>query len=344
MLAQIEATRADGDGDYADLIAELGRLQDADPATQAPLPRLGELLIERGVATVADVRLAARQQQLGDPRRIGDILVDHGIIAPGEVVDALMAQAGPRDPLIADSSVRVDVALLDHVMRLVGELAQVCSEIAELSATSREPALSDASHRLNLLIADDLHTGVVETRMQPIGNVFGKVPRIVRDLSVSCGKQVRVEMRGTQTKLDKTIIEAIKDPLTHLVRNCVDHGIETARQRVNAGKPAEGVLVLHAYREDGHVTDDGAGVDVQRVKAKAVERGLMSGHQAARMGDREATGLIFVPGFSTAETVTTVSGRGVGLDVVRTNIERIGGTVEVATQPGAGTTFRVRVP
>jgi two-component system chemotaxis sensor kinase CheA len=169
----------------------------------------------------------------------------------------------------------------------------------------------------------------MKTRMQPIGNVWNKLPRVVRDLSLSCGKQVRLEMDGADTELDRTIIEAIKDPLTHLVRNAIDHGLESPADRAAAGKPAEGRLVLRAFHESGKVTieiiDDGAGIDVEKIRAKAIERGTVTAEQAARMGSREVLGLIFQAGFSTAAAVTSVSGRGVGMDVVKTNIERIGG-------------------
>jgi two-component system chemotaxis sensor kinase CheA len=171
---------------------------------------------------------------------------------------------------------------------------------------------------------------------------------VVRDLAVTCGKQVRIEMDGRETELDKTIIEAIKDPLTHLVRNAVDHGIETPEARRAAGKPAEGRLLLRAFHESGQVnieiSDDGAGLDVDRIKRKAVERGLVSLEHAERMSDREATQLIFLAGFSTAQQVTNVSGRGVGMDVVKTHIEKIGGSVDLQSRPGHGTTLRIKIP
>ena len=180
----------------------------------------------------------------------------------------------------------------------------------------------------------------MKTRMQPIGNVWNKFPRVVRDLAKGCGKQVRLEMDGKDTELDKSILEAIKDPLTHLVRNSVDHGIETPEARIAAGKPAEGVVTLRAFHEGGlvniEISDDGAGIDIEKVRAKAVEKGLISAERAAQMADREVANLIFLPGFSTAAKVTNVSGRGVGMDVVKTNIEKIGGTIDLANRPGFG--------
>jgi chemotaxis protein histidine kinase CheA len=188
----------------------------------------------------------------------------------------------------------------------------------------------------------------MKTRMQPIGNVWNRFPRVVRDLATQCGKQVRIEMEGKETELDKTIIEAIKDPLTHVIRNSVDHGIEAPDVRTARGKPAEGCLFLRAFHEGGQVnieiSDDGAGIDPERIKAKALERGLINREQAARLSDREAVHLIFLAGFSTAEKVTNVSGRGVGMDVVKTNIEKIGGTLDIQSQPGRGTTLKIKIP
>jgi two-component system chemotaxis sensor kinase CheA len=188
----------------------------------------------------------------------------------------------------------------------------------------------------------------MKTRMQPIGNVWAKFPRVVRDLSSQLGKQVRIEMEGKDTELDKTIVEAIKDPLTHLIRNAVDHGVENPDFRTAAGKPAEGRLFLRAYHEGGQVnieiSDDGAGLNLDRIRKKAIERGLVTADQAGRMNDREVSQLVLLPGFSTAEKVTSVSGRGVGMDVVKTNIERIGGTIDMQSQPGYGTTVRIKIP
>jgi two-component system chemotaxis sensor kinase CheA len=188
----------------------------------------------------------------------------------------------------------------------------------------------------------------MKTRMQPVGNVWNKFPRVVRDLAKACGKQVRLEMEGRDTDLDKSILEAIKDPLTHLVRNSIDHGIEMPEARLAAGKPAEGVVLMRAYHEGGlvniEISDDGAGIDVERVRAKAIEKSLVTPERAAQMPDREVANLIFMPGFSTAEKVTNVSGRGVGMDVVKTNIEKIGGTIDLLNRPGSGSTVKIKIP
>ncbi len=201
--------------------------------------------------------------------------------------------------------------------------------------------------RLNLLTTE-LQANVMKTRMQPIGNIWNKFPRVVRDLAVACGKQVRIELEGQETELDKTIIEAIRDPLTHLLRNAIDHGMETPDERLALGKPAEGRLSLHAFHEGGKViieiADDGKGIDPRRIREKAIQAKLITPEQADRLGDRELVNLVFLPGFSTADRVTHFSGRGVGMDVVRTNVEKIGGTVDIESRLGLGTTVKMKIP
>ena len=188
----------------------------------------------------------------------------------------------------------------------------------------------------------------MKTRMQPIQNAWNKLPRVVRDLSAQLGKHIQVKMEGADTELDKTILEAIKDPLTHIVRNSVDHGIEASEVRVANGKPAEGTLWLRAFHEGGQVnieiSDDGGGINLERVKQKALSQGMINPEQAIGMTERELTNLILLPGFSTAATVTNVSGRGVGMDVVKTNVERIGGTLDIHSVLGKGTTLRIKIP
>jgi two-component system chemotaxis sensor kinase CheA len=255
------------------------------------------------------------------------------------------AQPGRR--AVADSTIRVDVDLLDALMLLVGELVLTRNQIVQYVGRQTDQDLVRASQRLNL-IASELQEGVMKTRMQPIDHIWSKLPRVVRDLGLQCGKNVRLEMEGRETELDKTLLEAVKDPLTHLVRNSVDHGVEVSAARVAAGKPAEGVLTLRARHESGQVVvevaDDGAGIDPAKVGAKAVERGLITVDQLSRMSPADILQMIFLPGFSTAVAVTNVSGRGVGMDVVKTNIESIGGTIEVESVPGRGTCTRLRIP
>lgn len=247
----------------------------------------------------------------------------------------------------ADQAIRVDVAVLDALMRQVSELVLARNAIARLAEADGRIDLARASQRLSL-VAGELQEGVMKTRMQPIEHVWSKVPRMVRDLAASCGRQVRLEMTGGDTELDRSLLEAIKDPLTHLVRNAVDHGIEPPTIRTGAGKPATGVVTLRAYHAGGQVvvevSDDGAGINPDRVGATAVRKGLRTQEQINAMPPAEILRLLFLPGFSTATAVTNVSGRGVGMDVVRTRIEAIGGTVDVDSVVGKGTTWRMRIP
>jgi two-component system, chemotaxis family, sensor kinase CheA len=263
---------------------------------------------------------------------------------PEAEIDTL-ALSGPSG--LPEGSIRVDVTLLDKLMNLVGELVLARNQILQVTSAQTDAVLMQASQRLNL-ITTELQEGVMKTRMQPIGNLWGKFPRVVRDTALACGKEVRVSMEGKETELDKTILEAVKGPLTHLVRNAIDHGLETAAERKMAGKVETGHLHLRAYHEGGQinieVSDDGRGINPERIRAKAVERGLISPEQAARLGERELLRLIFLPGFSTAESVNSLSGRGVGMDVVKTNIEKIGGTVDVRSRPGRGTTVKLKIP
>ncbi len=247
----------------------------------------------------------------------------------------------------ADSSIRVDVGLLDKLMNLVGELVLARNQVLQFSGRIEDGAFTATSQRLNL-ITSELQEGVMKTRMQPIGIIWSKFPRVVRDIAQSIGKQINLTMEGTETELDRTIIEAIKDPLTHIVRNSCDHGIERPDDRVAKGKAPIGRLSMRAFHEGGHVvieiSDDGAGLNPEKIKSKAVQKGLITAEHAARMNDREAINTIFLPGFSTAEQISNISGRGVGMDVVKTNIERIGGIVDLISGNGPGTTVKIKIP
>ena len=268
-------------------------------------------------------------------------------VAKSEESSPQKPAADGRGNPVSEGNIRVDVALLDKLMTRVGELVLARNQIVQFTSRLEDAGFTSTAQRLNL-ITTELQESVMKTRMQPIGNVWAKFPRVVRDLSSQLGKQVRIDMEGKETELDKTIVEAIKDPLTHLVRNSIDHGIEAPEARAASGKCAEGQLILRAYHEGGQVNieiiDDGAGLNVERIRRKAVERGLVSADQAARMSERDVSQLIFAPGFSTAEKVTSVSGRGVGMDVVKTNIERISGTIDVQSRPGQGTTIKIKIP
>ncbi len=245
------------------------------------------------------------------------------------------------------NTIRVGVGLLDKVMNLVGELVLARNQVLQFTGTQQDSGFLGTAQRLNL-ITTELQEGVMKTRMQPIGNIWNKLPRIIRDLSLKCGKQIEVKMEGADTELDKTIIEAIKDPLTHIIRNAVDHGIEMPEQRVAYGKSPQGHLVMRAFHEGGQVnieiSDDGEGIRTDKVKSKAINNGLITAERAARMSEREILNLIFAPGLSTTEQVSNISGRGVGMDVVKTNIERIGGAVDVQSTSGKGTLLKIKIP
>ena len=231
------------------------------------------------------------------------------------------------------------------MMNLIGELVLTRNQIVQSSPGTGN--FQECVRQLNL-VTTELSESVRQARMQPVGQVFGKFPRLVRDLAITCGREVHLEFEGQETRLDKSLLEAIRAPLTHAVRNAIDHGIEPPEVRVLAGKLAEGMVRLRALQQSGSVVvevmDDGAGISTERVKAMAVERGLVTPEQATSMSGHEALELIFLPGFSTAREVTSVSGRGVGLDVVRSQVEKVGGSVDVESHPGVGTTLRLRVP
>jgi two-component system, chemotaxis family, sensor kinase CheA len=372
MLGLIESTENDGEDEYPALKARLKALLEAEGKTETPVeaPKveaaviaeaalpdpeppqeakpLGAMLVEQGRILPEQLGSALRKQMEGDPRRIGEILVEQGAIKSDEVPGLLKKQDEHKaHGAVTDTSVRIDVSLLDRLMNLVGELVLERNRILQHGNKSGDVQLVASVQRLNH-ITSDLQEGVMKTRMQPVGNIWNKLPRVVRDLGVACGKIVRLDQEGKDTELDRTLLEAIKDPLTHLVRNSVDHGIEAPARRLEVGKPEEGVVLLRSFHEGGQVIieimDDGAGIDPARIKAKAVEKGLLSSSAAERMADQDALQLIFLPGFSTAEKITNVSGRGVGMDVVKTNIEKIGGQVEIQSKVGHGATFRLKIP
>jgi len=386
MLRCLEANRTEGDKDYTDLLNRLVALQNptAEPAKSAaafpaaPVP--GKPATKESApasqgwgmfddhpspepapasAAPAPVPPAATGNGWGlfgdeaQPAAVHEAVSPAAPPPPNPPTAAPAASSAPPagEPAargsISESAIRVDVGQLDRLMNLVGELVLARNQIAQHITGSRDSGLLAVAQRLNL-ITSELQEGVMKTRMQPIDSVLSRFPRIVRDVAGELGKQVRLELAGRQTELDRTIIESIKDPLTHVVRNSIDHGIETPERRVAAGKAATGLLFIRAYHEGGQVNieiaDDGGGINTDRVKQKALDKGLITPEQAARMTDREACALIFLPGLSTAEKITNVSGRGVGMDVVKTNIERIGGSVDIQSDPGQGATIKFKIP
>ena len=343
MLGCIESDRNEGDVDYSALVDTLGKLltdEGSAPVAAAAAAPVSEP-VEEKVAEQEFVPAAAKvDRRASTPEEQAAYVAENG--DKRATTDRRKETRG-----VADSSIRVDVDILDRLMNLVGELVLARNQILQYAPAQSDSTFIATSQHLNL-VTTELQEGVMKTRMQPIGNIWGKFPRVVRDLSMAVGKKIRLEMEGKDTELDKTLIEAIKDPLTHIVRNSCDHGIETPDVRAANGKDEEGVLLLRAFHEGGQVNieiiDDGGGIDPEKIKQKALDKNVITQEQADRMGDRELVNLVFAPGFSTAEKVTNVSGRGVGMDVVRTNIEKIGGSVDIQSAPGKGTTLRVKIP
>lgn len=247
----------------------------------------------------------------------------------------------------AETTVRVDTKRLDQIMNMVGELVLVRNRLTSLGMTKEDEELTKAVSNLDA-VTTDLQGAVMKTRMQPIKKVFGRFPRVVRDLARSLNKDIKLILEGEDTDLDKNLVEALADPLVHLVRNSVDHGIEDPAKREANGKPREGVVVLSASQEGDHILltirDDGAGMDAEKLKGIAIERGVLDADAAARMPDKEAFSLIFAPGFSTKTEISEVSGRGVGMDVVKTKIAQLNGTVNIDSEMGVGTVLEIKVP
>ena len=338
ILSNVENDGREGEGEDAELIARLKELQEPDAAptcAQVQNPLLVALAEERKQEQKqAEAQKAAARAATSKPQAAPE--------AAGEPTKAAVAAASTS---AAESTLRVDITLLNRMMNLVGELVLTRNQV--LQATAADPKMTLLSRRLDMVTAD-LRESVMKARMQPVSNIFSKMPRIVRDVSQLLGRKVRLEMEGQETELDKSLLEAIKDPLTHAVRNSLDHGIEPPEVRIAAGKNPEGTLKLRAAQEGSHVIievcDDGAGISAEKIRNKAIERGLITAEAAAQLPERELLNLIFLPGFSTAAAVTSVSGRGVGMDVVKTNVEKIGGKVELESRVGKGTTMRLRIP
>jgi two-component system, chemotaxis family, sensor kinase CheA len=334
---------------------------EAAVATQQPQDKIATRC--KIPAIVSHVRVE-RAPTANSPEQelLADLLEAQNVAASSKALDPeagdLASQPGGPSAAVAavsDSSLRVDAARIDSVMNLVGELiigkSMLNRALAELERRhARDPVRAKLADALafQTRVLDELHKCVLKIRMVPVEQLFRRFPRVVRDVAKQCGKDVALELAGQNTDLDKSILDALAEPLMHLVRNAVDHGIEPADERVAAGKPARGTLYLNAYHQGTQVVievrDDGNGVDLRRVRGLAVEKGLLKPEEAARLSDQDTLNLIFESGFSTAEEVTSVSGRGVGMDVVRSVLDRLKGTVNISSVPGRGTTIQLRAP
>jgi two-component system, chemotaxis family, sensor kinase CheA len=381
ILLALEQTGTEGDGDFSALVATMTELNNPDRQTQqedvtaaSPTETTSSDDNSEGAQTFDPTNYALLEQFLAEegtqpsetPAKATSDVVERRLPESAPAIEA--APQSPTSPTshpqgedrsqvakaqanqnssLSETSLRVDVNLLDQLMNLVGELVLARNQILQFTKTQTDSNLVGASQRLNL-ITSELQEGVMKTRMQPIATVWDKFPRVVRDVARACGKQVRLEMEGKDTDLDKTIIEAIKDPLTHIVRNSIDHGVEPPDVRIATDKNPEGRILLRAFHEGGcviiEVSDDGRGLQKEKILSKALERGLIRPERAQTMTDKEIFLLIFQPGFSTADQVTNISGRGVGMDVVRSNIEKIGGVIDISSTAGKGTSMRIRIP
>jgi two-component system chemotaxis sensor kinase CheA len=368
ILSALEQTEAEPAGDDGELIARLNAIAEGrEPDGHAPSPVPSAPAVEPEPEPEPEPVPAAVTAPApvtgGGVVSAGakDLVVHEHAAEPAPVARAAAeprggAQSGsmaddPRDgakeSAVAAQTIRVNVDLLENLMTMVSELVLTRNQLLQILRSQKESEFAAPLQRLNH-VTSELQEGVMKTRMQPIGNAWAKLPRLVRDLCHELGKKIDLQMLGAETELDRQVLELIKDPLTHMVRNSADHGLETPVERLRAGKQETGRITLNAYHEGGHIiieiSDDGRGLDLEKIKQKALANGLVSEAELAGMSEQQIAQFIMKPGFSTASKVTSVSGRGVGMDVVKTNIEKIGGTIEMKSQFGKGSTFIIKIP
>jgi len=355
LVGELETNEKEPEGNDGELIAALDSMAAGGTGTPAavaaappPAAAAAPTTDEFGFVPVAAGDTAALETNMKKPAE-----ADHAPSPPPPSAHAKAetkpkAEEGAKESSIAAQSIRVGVDLLENLMTTVSELVLTRNQL--LQTLRNQKTATDFTAPLQRLnqITSELQDNVMKTRMQPIGNAWSKLPRIVRDLSVELGKKIDLVMQGAETELDRQVLELIKDPLTHMVRNSGDHGIEVPAERIKAGKPETGTIRLNAYHEGGHIiieiADDGKGLALAKIKAKALQNGLATEGELAAMSDQQIMQFIFKAGFSTAAKVTSVSGRGVGMDVVRTNIEKIGGTIDMQSKEGKGSLFLIKIP
>lgn len=333
ILRNLEKTGEEGEHDILDVVMQLKNVAEGEPIS--PVGPDGE---------EHDFEEMAYEEKTGpifeEDLRENEPLKTEKDQRISETVESALSS-------VEESRIHVDVGLLDRLMNLTGELVLSRNRVVQFANELDERPFRAVAQRMNVVVSE-LQETVMKTRMQAIRRVFGMFPRLVRDLSKLYGKDIQLRMEGQNTELDRTLIEGIKNPLTHLVRNAIDHGIETPDVRRRLGKPPQGTIAIHAYHEGGQVriqiSDDGAGIDLQKIKAKAIREEIISPQRAEEISERNLINLIFRPGFSTAETVSNISGRGVGMDVVKRDLEHIGGSVDIQTELNKGTTIKIRIP
>ncbi len=356
LLAEVEAAEADGvvAASDAQMAAEATE-GESPPANEFGAPVAAELLDEvmeaesQGVKAASDAQMAADMAaESAAESQAKPPATEAKVPAKAKSKEAAKKDdKGSKEPSVAASTIRVHVEVLEDLMTMVSELVLTRNQLNQMVRGHDDSEFTVPLQRLSH-ITSDLQEGVMKTRMQPIGNAWAKLPRIVRDLAVESGKKIELKMIGAETELDRQVLDLIKDPLTHMVRNSADHGLEMPNERVEAGKPELGTVTLSAYHEGGHIiieiVDDGKGLNTEKIVQKIIDNGLATESEIEDMTDQQIHMHIFKAGFSTAEKVTSVSGRGVGMDVVRTNIEKIGGTVELNSIEGKGSTFMIKIP
>lgn len=346
MVEKVEETGSDG----MDVRPMIERLEEVFQEEREAKP-LGQMLVEENVLSVDQLREALDKQKREPGRRLGEILVDEKLITEGQLANLLEKQRRLRE----EEYVRISVKKLDELMNLVGELTLAKNRLLTVedqlrNSTSTNGHLEMLSHSVSYIesITNELQISVMKTRLVPLRKTLSKIPRMVRDLSNEFQKEIDVKIQGEETELDRSLVEALESPLVHIIRNSVDHGIEPPGERQQKGKSRRGLIQITAYNEGGHVVleiaDDGRGIDVSALKEKAREKGLLPEKDLQALSDREALDLMFIPGLSTAKTTTSVSGRGVGMDVVKTNIERMNGSIQVDSEKGKGTKLVLKLP
>jgi two-component system chemotaxis sensor kinase CheA len=359
VLNGLEQNEQEPEGDDKDLIGELERMA-TEGTVAAPKEKaattgtLIEQTLERplrpGEVSLDELERAFRETQMEMPAVAEKPKAEAKAESkpkPVKVAKPAGEDDEKQDSKVANQSIRVNVETLESLMTMVSELVLTRNQLLEIARRHEDSEFKIPLQRLSNVTAE-LQEGVMKTRMQPIGNAWQKLPRIIRDLAGELSKDIELEMHGAETELDRQVLDLIKDPLTHMVRNSADHGLETTEQRRAAKKPEKGTIRLSAYHEGGHIiidiSDDGRGLNTTRIKQKAIENGLATEAEIEKMTEAQVHKFIFAAGFSTAAAVTSVSGRGVGMDVVRNNIDQIGGTIDVKSVPGEGSSFTIKIP
>src|SRR3954465_8896153 len=367
VLTGLEQNEAEPEGEDSDLIGELERMalegtvpsafqpkeepRTAKPAVGTFVAQTLERPLRPGEVSLDELERAFRETEMEMPAIAAKPAAEPKAEAKPKPAKAerksFAEEEEKQDSKIANQSIRVNVDTLETLMTMVSELVLTRNQLLEISRRNDDSEFKVPLQRLSNVTAE-LQEGVMKTRMQPIGNAWQKLPRIIRDLASELNKEIELEMHGADTELDRQVLDLIKDPLTHMVRNSADHGLETPEQRRAAKKPEKGTIRLSAYHEGGHIiiciADNGRGLNTARIKAKAVANGLVTEADLEKMTEAQIHKFIFAPGFSTAAAVTSVSGRGVGMDVVRTNIDQIGGTIDIKSVAGEGSSVTIKIP